>query len=79
MALLLLIIIWGVSWPIYKMAIPYTPPLLFAGLRSFFGGLLLATVIFKMRKKIKWRENWSKYCISAFFNTLLFFGNRQLA
>ena len=73
-ALLSLVVIWGVSWPIYKLAVSYTPPLLFAGLRAFLGGLLLSLIIFKMRNKLNWRKNWSKYCISAFFNTILFFG-----
>lgn len=73
-ALLLLVFLWGGSWPIYKMAVPYTPPLLFAGMRAVIGGLILAALIYKMRNRIKWRENWSKYCISAFFNTILFFG-----
>ncbi|HHY2677171.1 DMT family transporter [Bacillus toyonensis] len=72
-ALLLLVFLWGVSWPIYKMAVPYTPPLLFAGMRALIGGLILAALIYKMRNGIKWRENWLKYCISAFFNTILFF------
>ncbi|PEI82322.1 DMT family transporter [Bacillus toyonensis] len=73
-ALLLLVFLWGGSWPIYKMAVPYTPPLLFAGMRAVIGGLILAVLIYKKRNRIKWRENWSKYCISAFFNTILFFG-----
>ncbi|MCR8842554.1 DMT family transporter [Paenibacillus sp. SC116] len=73
-ALLLLVFIWGGSWPIYKMAVPYTPPLLFAGMRTLIGGLILAALLYKMRDRIKWRENWSKYCISAFLNTILFFG-----
>jgi len=54
--------------------VPYTPPLLFAGMRALIGGLILAALIHKMRSKIRWRENWSKYCISSFFNTILFFG-----
>jgi len=73
-ALISLIVIWGVSWPIYKLAVSYTPPLLFAGLRALLGGLLLTAIIIKMRNKLNWRNNWSKYCISAFFNTILFFG-----
>jgi len=74
MSLLLLICIWGISWPIYKTALLYTPPLLFSGLRALLGGLLLAVIIFKMRSKLKFRENWLKYCISALFNAFLFFG-----
>lgn len=73
-ALISLVVIWGVSWPIYKLSVAYTPPLLFAGLRAMLGGLLLAALIFKMRNKLNWRNNWTKYCISAFFNTILFFG-----
>jgi len=74
MSLLFLIFAWGISWPIYKMAIPYTPPLLFSGMRALLGGLILSAVLFKMRSKLNFRENWSKYCISALFNTILFFG-----
>lgn len=73
-ALISLVVIWGVSWPIYKLAVAYTPPLLFAGLRAMLGGLLLTAIIFKMRNKLNWRKHWTKYCISAFFNTILFFG-----
>ena len=72
--LLCLIFMWGISWPIYKQTVPYTPPLLFAGLRALIGGLLLCLVFYKTRSEIRWRENWSKYCISAFFNVILFFG-----
>ncbi|MBD8500954.1 EamA family transporter [Paenibacillus arenosi] len=78
-ALLVLVFIWGGSWPIYKMAVPYTPPLLFAGMRTLIGGLILAALLYKMRNKIKWHENGAKYCISAFFNTILFFGLQTVA
>lgn len=73
-ALLVLILIWGASWPINKLAVPYSPPLLYAGLRAFLGGLLLTIIIWKTRKNVNWRENWQKYFIGAFFNTILFFG-----
>lgn len=73
-ALLFLVFLWGASWPIYKSAVPYTPPLLFAGMRAFIGGCLLAIVLWKKRDKINWRVNWRLYCITALFNTVLFFG-----
>lgn len=72
--LVFLVLIWGVSWSIYKMALDYTPPILFAGARSFLGGLLLAIVLLPAWKRIKWRENWPAYCISALFNAVLFYG-----
>lgn len=73
-ALIALILIWGASWPINKLAVPYSPPLLYAGQRALLGGILLTVIIWKTRGKINWRENWRKYCIGAFFNTILFFG-----
>ncbi|KQL36154.1 DMT family transporter [Psychrobacillus sp. FJAT-21963] len=74
MALLVLILVWGASWPIYKLALPYTPPLLFSGMRATIGGVLLGLILLNRLDKINWRENWKLYCISALFNTTLFFG-----
>lgn len=74
MALLVLILVWGASWPIYKLALPYTPPLLFSGMRATIGGVLLGVLLLNRLDKIKWRKNWKLYCISALFNTTLFFG-----
>ncbi|KAB7709159.1 EamA family transporter [Bacillus aerolatus] len=73
-AITLLVLIWGLSWGIYKMSLSHTPPLLFAGMRALFGGLLLSVFLLPTWKKIKWRENWSKYCISALFNAVFFYG-----
>lgn len=73
-ALIALILIWGASWPINKLAVPYAPPLLYAGQRALLGGILLTVIIWKTREKVNWQGNWQKYCIGAFFNTILFFG-----
>ncbi|TDK60994.1 DMT family transporter [Bacillus salipaludis] len=69
-----LVLIWGFSWPLYKVALAYTPPILFAGMRPLIGGILLSTILIPQWKKIKWRENWRTYFISALLNTFLFFG-----
>jgi drug/metabolite transporter (DMT)-like permease len=68
-----LVVVWGISWPIYKIALNYTPPLLFAGMRTLIGGLLLAILLFPNRDKIHWKDNWRIYVISAIFNVILFF------
>lgn len=68
-----LVVVWGLSWPIYKITLNYTPPLLFAGMRTFFGGLLIAVCIFPRRNQIRWKENWKIYCLSAILNVVLFF------
>jgi drug/metabolite transporter (DMT)-like permease len=69
-----LVIVWGISWPIYKIALEYTPPLLFAGLRTFVGGMLLIVVFWSKRKEIRWKKSWPIYLISSVFNVALFYG-----
>jgi drug/metabolite transporter (DMT)-like permease len=69
-----LVIVWGASWPIYKVSLDYTPPLLFAGMRTFLGGLLLALVLLPRRNQIRFKETWPVYCIAAFFNVIIFNG-----
>lgn len=72
--LLLLVSIWGATWPINKAALSYTPPLIYASFRTLFGGLLLIVVIWKTRDQLQWGLHWKKYCISAIFNTVLYIG-----
>lgn len=55
------------------MALPYTPPLLFAGVRPFFGGLILAIVIFHRYKKLNFFTHWRTYIVAAILNATLFF------
>jgi drug/metabolite transporter (DMT)-like permease len=69
-----LVIVWGISWPIYKIALEYTPPLLFAGLRTLIGGMLLIVAFWSKRMEIRWKENWPIYLISSIFNVTLFYG-----
>jgi drug/metabolite transporter (DMT)-like permease len=68
-----LVVVWGISWPIYKIALAYTPPILFAGMRTLLGGFLLAFVYVPRWKQIRWRENWPIYVISSVFNVILFY------
>lgn len=51
--LALLIIIWGVSWPIYKHGVNFMPPLLFAGIRSFIAGIILLTLAWKITASLE--------------------------
>ncbi|MBM6616634.1 DMT family transporter [Bacillus suaedaesalsae] len=69
-----LIMIWSVSWPIYKLALEFTPPLLFAGMRCLLGGILLSAFIWKTRSRIQWRKNWKIYLMTGTLNIALFFG-----
>lgn len=69
-----LVLIWGLSWPVYKIALAYTPPVLFAGMRTFLGGLALGFVALPRWRNIRFRANARIYFVSAFFNVFLFFG-----
>ncbi|NOV02664.1 DMT family transporter [Paenibacillus planticolens] len=68
-----LVVVWGISWPIYKIALAYTPPLLFAGMRTLIGGLLLACLYIPKWKQIRWKANWPVYLLSSVFNVILFY------
>lgn len=70
----LVVCLWGFMWPINKIALQYTPPVLFAGMRALLGGLLLAVVLLPKKKKAQWKKNWSFYVISAIFNVIIFMG-----
>ncbi|BDH60847.1 putative transporter YvbV [Lysinibacillus sp. PLM2] len=72
--LVCLILVWGVSWPIYKNAVPYMPPLLFAGFRAFVGGVLLFLFILKRWHLLRFKENWLFYLISATLNITFYLG-----
>ncbi|GIP35203.1 DMT family transporter [Paenibacillus sp. J2TS4] len=69
-----LVLIWGISWPIYKISLNYTPPVLFAGMRTFLGGLGLALFALPRWKNIRFQQNIKIYLISSLFNVFLFFG-----
>ncbi len=68
------ILIWSLCWPIYKVGLNYTPPLLFAGMRSFLGGLLLTLFLLPKWRQIEWKKCWYIYIIVGFFNTVAFQG-----
>ncbi|MBP1932129.1 DMT family transporter [Ammoniphilus resinae] len=69
-----LVFVWGLNWPLAKIALSYSPPLLFAGLRTLLGGVALLPFLMLRSKQIRWRENWNKYLIASVFNIALFYG-----
>jgi drug/metabolite transporter (DMT)-like permease len=69
-----LVLVWGVNWPLSKLALNYTPPLLFAGIRTLLGGLILLIVALPRYKQLRFKETWHLYSISAFLNIILFYG-----
>ncbi|MFD1886487.1 DMT family transporter [Paenibacillus wenxiniae] len=71
---LFLVTIWGINWPLTKLALPSVPPILFSGLRTFIGGLLLLTIAWRSRSALQWKRNWRVYVILAIFNIIGYYG-----
>ncbi|XID96208.1 DMT family transporter [Paenibacillaceae bacterium WGS1546] len=68
-----LVLMWGINWPLSKFALGYAPPLLFAGLRIFIGGLLLLPFAITRYKKLNLKQTWPIYLISSALNIVLFY------
>ncbi|WP_248930624.1 DMT family transporter [Paenibacillus hamazuiensis] len=78
MLVIALVLLWGLSFPINKMTLSHTPPMLFAGMRTLAGGLLLVLFMLGKRQQLQWKRNWKIYTISALLNVVLFFGLQTL-
>ncbi len=72
--LVFLVIMWGVNWPLTKIGLQYAPPLLFAGLRTFIGGIILLLLALPRYKSLRLKETWPIYLVSAFLNIVLYYG-----
>lgn len=72
--LLFLVIMWGVNWPLSKYALEFTPPLLFAGLRTLIGGLILVFFALPRYKRLALKNTWHIYLISSVLNIILYYG-----
>jgi drug/metabolite transporter (DMT)-like permease len=69
-----LVIVWGVNWPVSKAALSYTPPVLFSGMRTLLGGILLLFVAVPRFKQMRFKQTWQIYVLSALFNIILYYG-----
>ncbi|MGG1550966.1 DMT family transporter [Paenibacillus ferrarius] len=72
--LVFLILMWGINWPLSKYALEFTPPLLFAGLRTLIGGALLLIIALPRWKQLRLRETWLYYVLSAFLSIVFYYG-----
>lgn len=50
------------------------PPLLFAGVRAFIGGVILFAIAWKIRHLLYFKAHWKYYSISALLNIVLYLG-----
>jgi drug/metabolite transporter (DMT)-like permease len=69
-----LIIVWGINWPVSKYALDYMPPVLFSGIRTLIGGLLLLAVAIPRWNRLRLKETWVIYFVSSIVNVILYYG-----
>ena len=74
-----LILMWGFSWPVLKIGLNDSPPILFAGLRTGLGGLILVLLAVLQSRKMNLKKLWPVYLISSIFNAIFFFGLQTIA
>lgn len=74
LSMLLVCVIWGSVWPLYKTALQYAPPILFASMRSILGGLILAAILLPKWREINLKNTWYIYAIASVFNVIIFYG-----
>lgn len=72
--IIFLVTVWGVNWPLSKIALSYTPPVLFSGLRTLLAGLFMLIVALPRYKRLHFKETWPIYLLSALFNVVLYYG-----
>lgn len=77
--LVILILIWGLGYPLMKFGLRFCPPLLFTGLRTVISGLVLLSLAIQSGESLNFRQTWKALLISTTFNVLLFFGASAIA
>lgn len=77
--LAIVILIWGLGYPLMKFGLQFCPPLLFTGLRTVISGLVLLSLAIQSGESLNFRQTWKALLISTIFNVLLFFGASAFA
>jgi drug/metabolite transporter (DMT)-like permease len=79
LAFALLVLFWGSAFSVVKVGLEYAPPLLFAGLRTLIGGLVILLVAVVWGGSPRLRRDWPVFLLFAAFNVIFFFGFQTLA
>lgn len=72
--LIFLVLVWGINWPLSKIALTYAPPLLFAGIRTVIAGILLILAAMPKWGRLQFRQLWPVYLTSAFLSIVFYYG-----
>ena len=79
LAFALLVLFWGSAFAVVKVGLEYSPPLLFAGLRTLIGGLAMVLAAFLWGGSANLHRDWPVFLLLALFNVVLFIGFQTYA
>jgi drug/metabolite transporter (DMT)-like permease len=79
LAFALLVLFWGSAFSVVKVGLEYSPPMIFAGLRTLIGGLVILLVAGVWGGSPRLRRDWPVFLLLAAFNVVFFFGFQTLA
>lgn len=79
LAFVLLVIFWSSSFSVVKIGLEYSPPLLFAGIRTMLGGIVITLFASVWGGAPNFRRDWRIFLLLAAFNVALFIGFQTFA
>ena len=78
-AFVLLVLFWGSAFAAVKVGLDYSPPVLFAGMRSTVGGLLVTAVALVWGGRPSLGRDWGVFALLSLLNVVLFMGLQTFA
>lgn len=79
LAFALLVLFWGSAFAVVEIGLRYSPPILFAGLRTFVGGIAMVVAALLWGGGPNLRRDWPVFLLLALFNVVLFIGLQTYA
>ena len=79
LAFVLLVIFWSTAFSVVKIGLDYSPPLLFAGLRTMLGGIVITLFAYLWGGAPHFRRDWRIFLLLAVFNVALFISFQTFA
>ena len=74
-----LVLLWGSAFSALKVGLEYAPPVLFAGVRSILGGLMMLLAALAWGGSPKFRCDWAVLALLSALNVVLFLGLQTIA
>jgi drug/metabolite transporter (DMT)-like permease len=75
----LLVLAWGSTFTAVAVGVQHAPPLLFGGMRSVLGGLLMAALAWARHGSPDLRRTWRSHAVLTWWQVIVFFTLQTLA